>query len=72
MNATVDRIEEGFAVLITSGEKPARILLPVSMLPEGSQEGDVVTLTIGRDQEATSNGKGRVAGLVDRLKKNQA
>jgi hypothetical protein len=71
MKAVVDRIEEPVAVLIASEGEPARISVPVSLLPPGTREGDVVTLTLERDEEATRAAKERVAGLIARLKNGQ-
>ncbi len=67
MRATVDRIDEGIAVLVTYEESPARIQLPASLLPEGTREGDIVILTIGRDPESSAQERRRVAGLINRL-----
>jgi hypothetical protein len=68
MQATIDRIDEGVAVLIACGEKPFQITVPSSLLPHGSREGDIVSITIGRDNDATEAAKNRVARLIGRLK----
>ena len=67
MRATIDRIDNKIAVLITCGESPDRITLPATLLPEGSREGDIVTIAIGSDRDATARARERVAGLADRL-----
>jgi hypothetical protein len=69
MKATVDRIEEGIAVLIDRDDDTRRISIPVSLVPRGSREGDVITLTLERDEEATAAAKARVSGLVEKLRK---
>lgn len=69
MKATVDRIDEGVAVLITLEERPARITVPVSILPRGCREGDSVTLTLEQDADDSDDRRRRVASLVDRLLK---
>ena len=42
---------------------------PLSLLPEGCREGDILTISIERDPGATSQAKERVSGLMDKLKK---
>ncbi|MDO9036212.1 MAG: DUF3006 domain-containing protein [Methanoregula sp.] len=71
MKATIDRIEEGIAVLISTEKEPVRMTVPVSLLPPGAKEGDIITLSIERDEEATAAARVRVTGLLDKLKKNQ-
>ncbi len=71
MKATIDRIEEGIAVLISAEEVPARMIVPVSLLPAGAKGGDRITLSIERDNGATEEARVRVTGLLDKLKKKQ-
>ena len=68
MKATIDRIEEGIAVLISAEEEPVRITIPVSLLPPGAKEGDTVTIGIDRDEGATAASKDRVSSLIEKLK----
>ena len=69
MKATIDRIEEGVAVLISRDDAMLRINVPGSLLPAGSREGDVITINIERDAEVTLMAKERVTGLIENLKK---
>ena len=69
MKATIDRIEEGIAVLIDRDDDTRHIRIPVPLLPPGSKEGDVITLALERDEEATAAAMARVAGLVEKLRK---
>jgi len=69
MKATIDRIEEGVAVLISRDYAMVRITVPGSLLPAGSCEGDVITFNIERDAEDTLAVKERVTGLIEKLKK---
>ena len=71
MKATIDRIEECIAVLISAEEEPVRMTVPVSLLPPGAKEGDIIILSIERDEEATAAARVRVTGLLDKLKKKQ-
>jgi hypothetical protein len=71
MNVSIDRIEDGIAVLVMRDDPLGRIHLPVSLLPAGCVEGDVLTLTLDRDTAATAEAKERVSGLIEKLKKKQ-
>jgi len=68
MRATIDRIEGTLAVLISREDESVRINLPVSLLPPGCREGDIVLITIERDTEATMAAKDRVSDRIDKLK----
>ncbi|MFA6332434.1 MAG: DUF3006 domain-containing protein [Methanoregula sp.] len=70
MKATIDRIEEGIAVLILRTDEPLRFSLPLPLLPPGCREGDIVMLSIERDGPATAEAKDRVAGLIRNLQKS--
>jgi hypothetical protein len=69
MNVSIDRIEEGVAVLVTRDDPPGRITIPASLLPPGCGEGDILTLTLAVDPVDTVATKERVAGLIEKLKK---
>jgi hypothetical protein len=69
MKVTIDRIEEGIAVLIPCGDETKRFSLPVTDLPPGSKEGDIVTIGGERDPGATAAAKERTANLIERLKR---
>jgi hypothetical protein len=68
MKMTIDRIEEGIAVLVSLEDKPQKVNIPISLLPPGSREGDIITMEIGRDDEATRETKDRVGNLIAKLK----
>jgi len=68
MRATIDRIEGDLAVLISREDESVRINLPVSLLPPGCREGDIITIGIERDTEATTDAKKRVSDRIDKLK----
>lgn len=68
MQATIDSIDEGIAVLITAGTEPARLTLPVRLLPPGSREGDVVSIAITADRPATDTGGERIRRKIGRLR----
>lgn len=72
MKVEIDRIEDSIAVLVIRKDPREQIIhLPVLLLPPGSREGDILTLTLERDTAATAAAKERVAGLVKKLKKNR-
>jgi hypothetical protein len=71
MNMTIDRIEEGIAVLIGRDEAAMRMTIPVSGLPLGCREGDVVRILLEKDDGETRAARDRVAGLVEKLKKKE-
>ena len=68
MKATIDRIDEGIAVLISAEEEPVCMTVPVSLLPPSAKEGDIVTIGIDRDEEMTAGSKDRVSSLIEKLK----
>jgi hypothetical protein len=69
MKATIDRIDESIAVLISTDKEPVRMTVPVSLLPPGAKEGDIVNIAIDRDEGATATSKDRVLSLIEKLKK---
>jgi hypothetical protein len=69
MKVSVDRVEEGIAVLIPLDDPRQRITVPAKFLPPGSREGDVLTLTFEEDPEETAAARERVSLLIDKLKK---
>jgi hypothetical protein len=69
MKMTIDRIEEGIVVLVSREDKPQKVNVPISLLPPGSREGDIVTMQIGRDDEATAAARERVSSLLGTLKR---
>jgi hypothetical protein len=62
---TLDRIEEGLAVLVTDDGR--RITLPEEVLPEGTLEGHVLVVTLTPDPEETQRRLERVRELRRRL-----
>jgi hypothetical protein len=68
MKATIDRIEGTIAVLILEEDEAVRINLPLSFLPEGCREGDILTVGIKRDTPGTKEAKERLSRRIDRLK----
>lgn len=71
MNVSIDRIEDGVAVLVIEEDPSGLIYLPVSLIPPGCREGDVLTLTLESDPAGTAAARERVSGLIENLKKKQ-
>jgi hypothetical protein len=68
MRATIDRIEGTLAVLIAEEDESVWFTLPISLLPAGCREGDIVVIGIERDIEATTAARERVSGRIENLK----
>jgi len=68
MKATIDRIEGTIVVLILEEDEAVRINLPLSFLPEGCREGDILTIGIKRDTPGTKEAKERLSRRIGRLK----
>jgi hypothetical protein len=68
MRATIDRIEGTLAVLIAEEDESVRFTLPLSLLPAGCWEGDIVVIGIERDIEATTAARERISGRIENLK----
>lgn len=69
MKATIDRIEDGWAVLLLREDESIEFDLPVCMLPCGAREGDILDIDITRDVEATKEATEQVSSLIEKLKK---
>jgi Protein of unknown function (DUF3006). len=69
---TLDRIEEGNAVLLIRNDESVKINIPFFLLPACSKEGDILDITINKDVQETVDAKERVSSLLEKLKnKNQ-
>jgi hypothetical protein len=71
MKATIDRIEGSVAVLVLCEKESGQVNLPVSLLPPGCREGDILLIRIERDSVATEAAQERVSGLIEKLKKRK-
>lgn len=66
--ASLDRVEEGLAVLLLREDELVRFTLPLALLPEGAREGDILEVAIRRDVAATEEVRRRVAERIERLR----
>ncbi len=69
MKATLDRIEGDMAVLLIRDDESIKLDLPLVLLPECIREGDILDISITKDEKATEDSKARVSSLMERLKK---
>ena len=70
MEATVDRIEEGIAVLLVRPEERLRIHIPHEVIPEVT-EGDIVEITVIRRNHETGEARERVSSLIEKLRQKE-
>ncbi len=64
---TLDRIEEGTAVLLVRDNEKVKINIPLFLLPPESEEGDVLDIVISKDVQETEDAKERVSSLLEKL-----
>jgi hypothetical protein len=69
MKAVIDRVEGELAVLLLGDKGEFKLNLPLSQLPEGCREGDVLNVSFERDPAATEQARERTSSLIDKLKK---
>lgn len=65
---SLDRVEEGLAVLLLREDESVRFTLPLALLPEGAREGDILEVAIRRDVAATEEARRRVADRIERMR----
>ncbi|MGA9140317.1 MAG: DUF3006 domain-containing protein [Methanocella sp.] len=68
IKVTIDRFEDGYAVLLIRGEEQVQIDFPEEYLPEGCKEGDILDIDISRDVSGTEEAQKRVSDLIGKLK----
>jgi Protein of unknown function (DUF3006) len=69
VRATIDRIENGIAVLILHNGSHKPVVFPSALLPDGCREGDIVTLTFERDPVGTRKERDGIEEQVERINK---
>jgi len=68
MKATIDRVEGKLAVLLIRDGESIKLNVPLILLPEGSKEGDILDISIQKDEKETAEAKEKVASLIEKLK----
>ncbi|HNX17656.1 MAG TPA: DUF3006 domain-containing protein [Methanoregula sp.] len=66
MKAVIERISGTVAVLVFPDEN-LRLNIPPELLPPASEEGDIVTVSLERDEGATREAHDRVSRLISDL-----
>ena len=69
MKATIDRVEGKLAVLLIRNEESIKLNIPLILLPEGSREGDILDISIQKDEKETEDAKERVSSIIEKLKR---
>jgi hypothetical protein len=69
MKAIIDRIEGQIAVLLLGDLGESNLNLPLSQLPDGCKEGDILNVSFELDPSATGQARERTSSLMDKLKK---
>ena len=64
---TVDRIEEGYAVLLLRDEESTTVNWPLETTPFSVSEGDILTFEIEKDEEEREAARERVKSLLQKL-----
>ncbi|ACL16893.1 DUF3006 domain-containing protein [Methanosphaerula palustris] len=67
MKATVDRFEEDQAVLLLRDDERVQLVIPRALLPP-LDEGDILEITIERNEPATREAEERALEILKRLK----
>lgn len=65
---SLDRVEEGLAVLLLREDESVRFTLPASLLPEGAREGDILEVAVRRDVTATGEARRQVTERIERMR----
>ena len=68
MKAVIDRFEGELAVLLLGDKGEFRLNFPLSLLPAGCKEGDILNISIERDLATTEQTKEHVTNLMEKLK----
>lgn len=66
--ALLDRIEGSKAVVLLGEEERDAVDFPKAFLPEGSQEGDILSFKIRLESRKTKEAKAKVTDLINKLK----
>ncbi len=68
MKVTVDRIEDGIAILLIRPEEKYSLEIPVDYLPAETKESDILSVDFKREINETEEAKARVRNLIEKLK----
>ncbi len=71
IRVSLDRVEEGLAVLLLRDDESVRFTLPRALLPRNAREGDILEIAIRRDVAATDEARRRVAERIERMRRRE-
>ena len=71
IRVSLDRIEEGLAVLLLRDAESVRFTLPRALLPRNACEGDILEVVVRRDVAATEEARRRVAERIERMRRRE-
>jgi hypothetical protein len=71
LKTTIDRFEDGYAVMLVRGEECVQIDFPEHLQPGECMEGDIPDIEISKDVESTEEAKKSLSDLTEKLKKKQ-
>ncbi|MEJ6949451.1 DUF3006 domain-containing protein [Natronospora cellulosivora (SeqCode)] len=71
MKVTIDRFENGQAVLLIREDEKEEIILNKKHLPAEVKEGDILDVNFKISKSETKEAEKRVANLLDKLKNKQ-
>ncbi len=63
----IDRVEDGFAVILLGHDEEVMVELPDCYLPPEIQEGDIVTFKLEKHSRKTKEAKKKVAKMIKAL-----
>ena len=64
---TFDRKVDSYAVLLVRPDEKEIVNWPISLLPAGAREGDILKISLNKDVEETSSAKEKVSSLLNKL-----
>jgi hypothetical protein len=67
INAMIDRLEDGIAVIFLGDDEDVMLELPTCYLPDDIEEGDILTFKVSVNSRKTKRAKNKVAGMLKKL-----
>lgn len=69
--AVVDRIEDGTHAVLHVGPDEVELVVDVTLLPDGTVEGDWLRLGLSADPERTDARRAALEGRIDRIRRTR-
>jgi hypothetical protein len=71
MKAVIDRIEGKLAVMLMGEDGSQKVDMPLTLIPEGCKEGDVLDIAIKMDGKATGEAIDKSKSLIEKLQRKR-